>query len=226
MNLTERIVNPPESSSSLQKNNAKPLTGIRLFGHLVCAYPWALVKLNVLFVVSCVPIITIPVALAAMADVLGMVAGRRMVFVWRDYWCAWKRLWRRAYAVGTSYCAAMLLAMIGVRFYLNSGLTAGVILAGVCGVLAIWGFVAGAYLFAMIANTALRPAQVWRNAVLLVIARFQSSLLVMVFDSVILMVVFLLMPWTVAVFPLFGLSLIGIAGAVMTKESLAALVLK
>ncbi|NMM93079.1 DUF624 domain-containing protein [Bifidobacterium oedipodis] len=226
MNFTDRIVNPPEPSLSQQESAARPLTGIRLFGHLVCAYPWVLVKLNVLFVISCIPIVTIPVALAAMTDVLGMVAERRMVFVWRDYRSAWRKLWKRAYVVGAPYCVTMLVAVIGVRFYLGLDSSMGVAFAGICAIFTVWGFVAGAYVFAMVSGTALRASQVWRNAALLVMARFQSSLLVVVFDVVVLAVGVVLLPWTIAVLPLFGLSLIGLAGTVMSKEGMAALVLR
>ena len=50
-----------------------------------------LLKLNLLFVLSCVPIITIPAALTAMHRITSVMVRDENHFLWPDYWKAFRR---------------------------------------------------------------------------------------------------------------------------------------
>lgn len=226
VNFFSDIANPPKPTTSQKEKNSKPLTGARLYGHLICAYTWQLVKLNVLFVLSCIPLVTIPAALAAMTDVLAMIVERRMVFVWRDYRTAWIRNWKRAYVVGLPYCLGMVVAVVGVRFYLSLQSPVGIALAGVCCMLAACGFVAGAYVFMMVVRTPLRGKEIWRNATLLIPMRLGVNVAILLLDIATFAIGMLLFPWMLFVLLLFGLSLMGLAGAVASLEGIKAFVIK
>ena len=202
------------------------MTGVRLYGHLVCTYTWQLVKLNVLFMLSCIPLVTIPVALVCMTDVLGMIAERRMVFVWRDYRTSWIRHWRRAYAVGFPYCLGVVMTVVGARFYLSLHSAVGIACAGVCCMLAVCGFVAGAYVLMMVVRTSLMAREIWRNAALLVPLRLGANLMFLSLDIVVLAIGTLLLPWTLFLLPLFGLSLMGLAGVVVAMEGIKTFVIQ
>lgn len=226
MTVFSNLFNPYESTGSRQERDAKPLTGARLYGHLVSAYTWQLVKLNVLFILSCIPLVTIPVALACMTDVLGMIAEHRMVFVCRDYRAAWLRHWKRAYTVGLPYCLFMAVSVAGTRFYLSLHSAVGIACAGICCMLAVCGFVAGAYVFVMVVRTSLTAREIWHNAALLVPLRLGANLVFLLLDIVVLAIGTLLFPWTFFVLPLFGLSLMGLAGVVVATEGIRLFVIQ
>lgn len=226
MNFFSDIVNPSELAVSQQEKNAKPLSGARLYGHLVCTYTWQLVKLNVLFVLSCLPMVTIPAALAAMTDVLALIVERRMVFVWRDYRTAWMRNWKHAYAVGLPYCLGMGVAVFGAHFYLSLQSSVGIALAGICCMLAACGFVAGGYVFMMVVCTPLNSKEIWRNATLLIPMRLGVNAAVLLLDMAVFAIGVLLFPWMFGVLILFGLSMMGLAGAVASLEGIKAFVIK
>ena len=50
-----------------------------------------LLKLNLLFVLSCVPIITLPAALTAMRRITSVMVRDENHFLWPDYWKAFRR---------------------------------------------------------------------------------------------------------------------------------------
>ena len=226
MEFIDRIYNPPEPKS-LHGNEGndgegcKPLKGVELFFHLVRTHEGALVKISLLFIVSCLPIVTIPVAWYALTSMLVRMTDRRMFFVWQDWWDAWRSGWRRAYAVMMPYCLLMCVAVGACHFYLGQASPLGSVLSGVCLVVLLLGCMAGPYVCSMTVRTCLAATAVWRNAGLLVPLRLKSNLVVLVFDMLVLAVGLLLLPWTLFVLPLFGMSVMGLAGEVTAKEGLA-----
>ena len=92
-----------------------PKSSGKLFLFLVVTYPWKLILLNLLTILLCIPIVTIPAALSALSRVSMKLAMQGYCDVFAEYWQEWK---------------AALIRYI--PFFLISALPA------VAGVIAVW----------------------------------------------------------------------------------------
>lgn len=91
-------------------------TGMRRFLEILQEETAALLKLNLLFLVSCIPVVTIPPALLALHQLC-----RRAVVgdAARGYWKAFKAGWKKGYGAFLVMAVPMVLAGYGAVFYLS-----------------------------------------------------------------------------------------------------------
>ncbi|KFI52504.1 YesL family protein [Bifidobacterium biavatii] len=186
--------------------------GLRLFFSVIKWHWGRLIGLNVLFILSCLPIVTIPCAMTAMSEVLGRLVQRRVCYPAHDYRAAFAREWKRSSLSGLAVFAVLALAVVGASFYLRSGSSAGIALAGLCVAIAAFAIMAMTYVFPLVAFTDLPVRDVLKNAVLLTQMRLGQSLGALVAIVAILVVSYVGLPYTVLVMPVFGCSLIGLIG--------------
>ena len=78
-----------------------------------------LVKLNLLFLVSCLPVITIPPALFAMNQVIRRMILDQPVDCFYHYQLAFRQHWKRAYGAFFLTIAPLFCAGYGLSFYLH-----------------------------------------------------------------------------------------------------------
>ena len=171
-----------------------------------------LIKLNVLLVVTCLPIVTIPIAMCATAGVLRLMLDCRVVFVWHDFSIFWKRYWRRSLIAGLPAMVVTGLGVLGAWFYLRMDSSVGVVLSGICGAVVVCSLALHIYLYPMIEMTEFDVRTLWRNSLTLVPLNLKGTVGVLLLDIVILGGGLLLLPYSFFVLPLFGLSLIGLFG--------------
>ncbi|KAB8290339.1 YesL family protein [Bifidobacterium avesanii] len=227
MKFIDNIYNPPEprkdGRSDDEGRDAKHGSAAIVWD-VVTHHTWELIKLNVLVFVTCLPIVTIPMAAAAATSLFRDMIGGRVVFVWHDYFKAWGAYWKRASVIGLPILAVSLLGAFGAWFYSSSTVVpglGGVAFAGLCGAAALVALAMMIYLFPMLVVTDLSRQEIWRNSLLLVPLRFPSTLLTFLFDLLIVAVGVLLLPYSFFVLPLFGLSLIGLAGTQSALKGIA-----
>lgn len=99
--------------------DAPEKTGFRRFLEIIQSEFLSLIKLNLLFLASCIPVVTIPPALLAMHSVARRMVLGEPVACWRDYRAAFKARWKQG-------CGAFLLTALplavggyGASFYLR-----------------------------------------------------------------------------------------------------------
>jgi uncharacterized membrane protein YesL len=78
-----------------------------------------LLKLNLLFLVTCIPIVTIPPALFSMNQVVRRMVLDQPVDCLYHYRMAWKENWKRAYAAFFLTALPLVISGYGVWFYLQ-----------------------------------------------------------------------------------------------------------
>lgn len=78
-----------------------------------------LLELNVLFWVSCIPIVTIPPAVLALNRVVRRIVRDKPVKCFRDFWAFFRKDWGRAYAAFLTAALPLVCAGYGMRFYLS-----------------------------------------------------------------------------------------------------------
>lgn len=105
----------PEDGSELPEK-----TGPKRFLQIIQEEFLSLIKLNLLFLVSCIPVVTIPPALFAARQVAHKMVLSESISCWRDYKAAFKTGWKRAYGAFFLTALPMALAGYGAAFYLSN----------------------------------------------------------------------------------------------------------
>lgn len=107
---------PPEVEDG---GEAPGKTGFARVLELVSGQCGALLKANLLFLLGCIPIVTIPLSLYAMNRVMLRVVRDQPVKCLREYWEAFRRDWKRGYLAFLLTAAPLGLAGCGMWFYLS-----------------------------------------------------------------------------------------------------------
>jgi hypothetical protein len=81
------IIGEPQDSNSSDSLHDSGLTG---FAFVTITHWPKLITLNLLFLMSCIPIITIPISFIAMDYVLVRLLRNGGCFLWSDYWEEWR----------------------------------------------------------------------------------------------------------------------------------------
>lgn len=87
---------------------------LALFFELYFRKFWDIIKINLLFLITCIPIVTIGPALSGMTFVLRNYTREEHAFLWQDYWDAFKSNFKDSFIVGIT---TILLA--GLSFFVS-----------------------------------------------------------------------------------------------------------
>lgn len=94
-------------------------TGPARFWELIKEELASVLIVNVLFVVTCIPIVTIPPALFSLHSVIRRIILGKGVACTQDYFTAFKQGWKRAYGAFSLTALPMGVAGYGAVFYLR-----------------------------------------------------------------------------------------------------------
>lgn len=152
--------------------------GLKKLFWLVVQNLFELVCLNVFFLISCIPIVTIPLAVSALTktlmDLINDIGSKPLIAYWKAVFHSnWRQYGTIApiIAVEALLCYGLLIYMgarnAGALFWLGCGMEAAVL-----SMLFILQFYAGP----LVISTDLRPTEVWKKAALLAAAKLPYSL--------------------------------------------------
>ena len=138
-----------------------------------------LLKLNLLFVLSCVPIITIPAALTAMHRITSVMVRDENHFLWPDYWKAFRRDFWKSLGGGAAIAAVMALFVLSTVFYYNLMQVnkVFVLLAGFAACVVLLTLCVSFYFFPMLAMVDLPLGALLKNSMALVFGNIGKTLL-------------------------------------------------
>lgn len=142
-----------------------PRSGIKGYFYLIYTYYWQMLFLNFCFLLACLPVVTIPIALTAMDRVYIKLSQKGVVLFWAEFWHECKVSWKKSLPVGILYGI-----LLGVCYYLlslsaSSGMNLWGLVTGVVGlVIFIFTIIIGAYTFILIAVQELPVKQLVKNA--------------------------------------------------------------
>lgn len=166
-----------KTQTQAMKKRLQKASGITLS---VSSTAWCLLRLNMLFLVFCVPVITAPAATAAMAKVLMSVTRGEDVGLWRSFWSEFKADFFKALYAGLVLAA--LAAAVGLIGYTVAQCGGFIDALGVAFIIVfgLWLYVVACYLFALIASVELSLSHCLRNAVLLALVEPKQNLLLLI----------------------------------------------
>ncbi len=91
--------------------------GLRLLASVLGREWWELIKLNLLFIAVSLPIVTLPAAYFATVSIAVMMIEDRNVYLWRDFWNAFRSRFWLTTLLGLLVCGGGWLAIIAIQTY-------------------------------------------------------------------------------------------------------------
>ncbi|WP_312645028.1 DUF624 domain-containing protein [Hydrogenoanaerobacterium sp.] len=190
--------------------DAPPKKGLVLFFDIYFRAFWELIKLNFIFILFCIPIVTIGPACAAMSKVTMLMVRERPFFVFSDFFEAFKKEFKQSFATGLLIGLLSVMLLVGMRFYLQAAAQNPLmyVLWFLFIVMAFMLGMACIYVYPLIVTVSLPLKSIFKNALLLSIICLKHSLPALIAILVIGGGGLLYFPLTIPLFLVFLLSLI------------------
>ena len=146
--------------------------------------------LNLIYVLSCIPVITIGASTTALYYTTLKMAENKESYVWRDYWKAFKMNLKQATAIWLVVFIGWAVISLDVLLAGGFGTQLGTVVAVMMVIAAVFLGVLSLYVFPLLArfdNTVMRTM---KNAVLIAIRHLPSTVLILLIHAVPLLVAF------------------------------------
>lgn len=142
---------------------------------------WKFLSLNLLYLVFCIPIITIGPATVAMTNVLRRYSEEKLTYVWSDFFETFRSCFKSALLYSVIYVIPMAVAGYTVYFYfLQAQQTAwAYVLFGAMLLVFICLFISSLYAVILIGSVTLTLRQIVKNSLILSIVAVKQNLLVL-----------------------------------------------
>ena len=152
--------------------------GIVLFLDTLWREFFSLIKLNLLFIAFCLPVITIPAAMTAMSKVTAMMVQDENCFLWHEFWGAFKRDFGRSLLGGIAILAATAIFILSTWFYymLSQMHWMFIILAAASACMLLGAYLTSMYFFPMLATVELPTGKLLKNSFILGFTAVKRSL--------------------------------------------------
>lgn len=143
-----------EDFNAPEERELPKATGPRLFFRILGQEAASLLLLNLIFLLSCLPVVTVPPALLALHQVVRRMLTDKPVRSWEQYWEAFRKGWKRAYGAFALTALPLAAAGYGAWFYL--GLVrispVGYLPFAFCAVVFLIALLASSYLYGLLAD--------------------------------------------------------------------------
>lgn len=187
-------------------NYAKPGKGVKkdgpkkkrffLFFEIYFRKFWKLVQLNLLYVLFCIPIITIGPATAAMTKIIHSFTMEKPVFLFSDFWDAFKANFKQGLVVGILDLVLSFCITQAWIFYYAKTLESGLywVLLGIVIIFTLLFAFANYYVYLIISTVDLKLLPILRNSFLLSFLGVRTNFITLFFAGGLTVLVFLFCP--------------------------------
>jgi uncharacterized membrane protein YesL len=162
---------------------------------------WKLIALNLMYLLFCIPIVTIGPATSAMVFILKNFTMERPVFLWSDFVDAFKKNWKQSVVLEIIAAFAIVLSYVSGNFYYarieenKMYYVPLIIILSVSFVV----FLAIAYMHIMIPVLDMKFKPMFKNAIALAILGIKTNLITTVFVVALYFLMFFFFPYTLIV---------------------------
>ena len=200
---SQRFMNWYQGNDDIER--IPPKSGLKRAGYLIRNYAGCLIISNLIFIVSCLPVFTIPAAITAQNVYLGLMFRDGYGFSWDDYRKEFKADLFKMLPVGIFGLILLLYAYYLLSLAGNFGAD-GAALTGFGIGAAVFGFLLSAYSFVLASMVELPVRHILKNAVILMVVEWKASLAALAAAAVYWWLFFITMPYSLPVLLLFGFS--------------------
>lgn len=185
-----------------------PQEGSRRFFYLLWTYIWKLVWLNVVFLVFCVPVITIPAAISAMDRALIVLVRDGNVLLWEEFRDEFRRDFRASLPLGLIFGALLFLSYYLLSLALgNLTNMLGPVAFAIGLFVLFFALGRGSYAFLLRAMFDLTTGEILKNANAMAAVRGGRGLAAVLLDLCGLFLVYAFFPYSLIAVALIGVSL-------------------
>lgn len=222
-----RWYEPKKDTPGIDKN-APGKKGFARYMETLWREFFPLIKLNLLFLLSCIPVVTIPAALTAMNRITVSMVRDRNYFMLSDYWDAFKRDFWRSLLAGVLFAAAIGVFGLSTWFYYMLAQASSkffLLLAGfsLCMLLTAYG--GSVYFFPMLAMVELPTKKLLLNSLIMVYTCFKRSIPAILLSLVFFLLGVGLLPYSLPFAALIMFSLISMTSNFFIVRSIETVVL-
>lgn len=183
------------------EKDAPPKKGLALFFEILFREFWELIKLNLLFVLTCLPIVTIGAAIGAMTKVTVLMVRDIPKDVWFDYWRGFRENWKAGTVLSIVGGILFSGGLLGLIVYQKLAILQIISIALLMMLATFW-----IYLYPLATSTTLPMRAVIQDALTLSILRFHYSLPVSLLVMALLILQVGFFPLSFPIMLLFGFS--------------------
>jgi uncharacterized membrane protein YesL len=157
---------------------------------------WQLCGLNLLYLLFCIPIVTIGPANAGFTYVLRNLATEQPVFMFSDFWDAFKLNWKQSFVYSLLLAVVAVVVVVSVQFYnVNTDAHSWMIVpAALCIFIGLIIILMTFYVMLMIVTLDLSLKSILKNALILAIVCLKTNLLTLLFTGLIVIATVLFFP--------------------------------
>lgn len=183
-----------------------------LFWEIVIRKFWKLILINLLYVLFCIPIVTIGPATAGLTYVLRNFSQEEHAFLWGDFIDAFKKNWKQSVAMEIINAVVIVLLVVAIPFYyalLNSSWIFYIpfILCSGAGIVFVF---MNYYIHLMIVSVNLKLKEIIKNAFYLSCVSVKTNLITTFFLLLILVPAVLFWSIGIPVFLFIGFAFVGL----------------
>jgi len=206
------IFSPYDKPSKQGITKDAPKQGAALFFDVLRREIFNLIKLNLLFILFCIPVITIPAAMTAMSKILFLMLKDKPHELWGDFFECFKKEFLRSLAVGFAIFILIGISVFSFYFYsmaMQSPAFSLILRAVLVALMAAF-LIAAFYAFPLIALTDLPVKHIVKNAFLLTALMLPKNLLALTLFVLLWFIALLFYPYSLALVLIIFFSLSGL----------------
>lgn len=162
------------------EKNEPSKEGLSLFFDLFISRFWDLMKLNIIFIIYCIPIITIAPAFGALTSItISIVRRKPILFMLKDFHTAFKSNWKQSFICGFLCCFLFSILYYASVFYYKLSQENPILYAifFLCIFMMFLLLFAWIYIFPILTTISLSIKDIFKNALSLSIVCLKHTLL-------------------------------------------------
>lgn len=189
-----------------------------------------LIEAGLLYLLFCIPVLTVPAATAAMVRIMIYMVDDEPRFLWHDFLKAFRENFVKASLIGWGLilCTALMIYSFLIYRSYSAQYKILLILAAVMVAVVLAMILAGFFIYPMIVRTDLGSKAVIKNAFLLLFVDWNSlkGLGVLLYSFLIFLLGLTAFPYTLLIYPLFGIPTVCLSAVYFSWTSVKKYVLK
>ncbi len=172
---------------------------------------WKLLELNLLFLLCCIPIVTIGPAIAGFTYILRNYADERPTFLVSDFFEAFRKNWKQSTGLFFLDLAVSTVAILSLMFYWNNASEGAWMFLplGLCLLVLVVMFFMRYYAYLMAVTVELKFRHILKNALIFAFLGLRTNVITTFFILLVTFPLVWFFPITVPVIALIGFSTIG-----------------
>lgn len=194
-----------------------PAKGIKRFLFICYTHFWKLIRLNLLFILFCLPVVTIPPSIAGMNRVLLKLAREGHTFIFSDFIEEFKGSFLKSWIAFIPWLIAIVGSVMGYLAIddVYSSILQIILWVMVCGILYCY----STYCFSMIALIDLPISRIMKNAAIMAIIEFRRNVFMILTTPIfILSAIYYLYAFPFLLFLAF--SFVGLINVMIANEAI------